>query len=94
MDTASLASLIMGLLSFLGGLMLWYKGSVEKRYAAQRDFGHLKRNYDQLTMGVDELGKDVDTRLDAIDKKLQEISMILQFKLNLPPTDKPPPQKR
>ena len=82
-------SLVMGLGSFLSGILFWYKGSIEKRYAAQRDFGHLKRNYEQLSEGVGQLGEEMDRRLDSIDKRLQEISMILQFKLNVPPNNPP-----
>lgn len=89
MDIQFDLSLIMGLASFLSGILFWYKGSIEKRYAAQRDFGHLKRNYEQLSQGVADLGEDMDQRLDSIDKRLQEISMILQFKLNIPPGNPP-----
>lgn len=82
-------SLVMGLGSFLASLLFWYKGSVEKRYAAQRDFGHLRRNYEQLSQAVAQLGEELDQRMDAVDNRLQEISLILQFKLNIPPSEPP-----
>lgn len=42
----------MGLSSFIGGGILWYKGAVEKQYASQRDFQHIRRNQEQLQQAV------------------------------------------
>lgn len=81
MDVASIAGLAMGLLSFLSGGVLWYKGSVEKRYAAQRDFGHLKNNYRQMSEAIATQAKDVDSRFDSLDDQLKEIKMMIQFKV-------------
>ena len=81
MDAPALISLIMGLASFLSGLLLWYKGSVEKRYAAQRDFGHLKRNYQQLSEGVSLQAKEMDRRFDQVEADLREIKILLQVQL-------------
>ena len=81
MDVASIAGLAMGLLSFLSGGVLWYKGSVEKRYAAQRDFGHLKNNYKQMSEAIAIQSKEVDARFDSLDDKLREIKMMIQFKV-------------
>jgi hypothetical protein len=53
-------SLVMGVSSFIGGIILWYKGSVEKSYAAQRDFGHLKRNYENLSNAINILIEQVE----------------------------------
>lgn len=60
-EATSLIGLAMGIISFLGGLILWYRGSVEKSYAAQRDFGHLKNNYQSLATAIDQLSEQVDT---------------------------------
>ncbi|MEX0271740.1 hypothetical protein AB3R30_21690 [Leptolyngbyaceae cyanobacterium UHCC 1019] len=52
----------------------WYSASVQKKYASQRDFEHLKRNYQQLSEGQATILKEFDTRfdkatLDAIESK-------------------------
>jgi hypothetical protein len=72
-DLISLLGLGMGLTSFLGGLVLWYKGAIEKRYAAQRDFGHLKRNQEQLASSLETVAKDFDHQLDILRSDTKEI---------------------
>lgn len=81
MDLSSLISLGLGLISFLSGAVLWYKGSVEKRYAAQRDFGHLKNNYKQLALALDTFSKESDERFDRIDDTLKELKLIIEYKV-------------
>lgn len=59
----------------------WYSSVVRKQYAAQRDFDHLKRNYQQLAEGQSTIMKEIDTRfdktaLDAIETK-NMLSVIL-----------------
>lgn len=45
----------------------------QKTYAAQRDFAHLQRNYEQLQAGLSALIQDQDTRFDRVDRDLIEI---------------------
>lgn len=73
MDLASWVGLGTGLISFCGGLVLWYKGSVEKRYAAQRDFGHLKRNYEQLTIGITDLTEEQEKSIREVLEEIREL---------------------
>lgn len=42
----------------------WYSSVIRKQYAAQRDFDHLKRNYQQLSEGQAQIMKEFDTRFD------------------------------
>lgn len=86
MDIPSWLGLGMGLISFITGGILWYKGSVEKRYAARRDFEHLKRNYAQITEAVNQLDdtvardvKFISGDLLEIKSSLNETKMMLQF---------------
>ena len=74
MDNAATAiALIISISSFFGGLIMWYRGSVEKRYAAERDFNHLKRNYEQLTAHLTTLMQEEDNRFDEIRLRLNNI---------------------
>ena len=74
MDNAATAiALIISIASFLGGLIMWYRGSVEKRYAAERDFNHLKRNYEQLAASLATLMQAEDERFDEIRLRLNNI---------------------
>lgn len=44
----ALAGFLLGLLTSILGALAWYGSSVQKKYAAERDFQHLKNNYAQL----------------------------------------------
>lgn len=68
-NIATVISLVTGLLGFLSGLVLWYRGAVEKRYAAERDFAHLKNNISQLFQAIESLADDIE----EIEKKLDEV---------------------
>lgn len=77
---STLVSLTLGLLGFLSGLVLWYKGAIEKRYAAERDFGHLKRNQEQMAQALGIIDEELTALikgLDAVGEKSHEISQRL-----------------
>ena len=85
MSTLNLATLILGILvsalSLLTGVMgaiAWQTARTRKQYAAERDFAHLKRNYEQLTHHVEWLMKEITEfhnesarQLDRIEQKLE-----------------------
>lgn len=54
-----LASMVLGIISTAGGFFLYYSGSVRKRYAAERDFQHLKRNQEQIVQLLNLLHDDI-----------------------------------
>lgn len=67
-------------LTFAGGTIAWYSAFVQKRYAAQRDFEHLKRNFEQnsqalkvLREDLQDLSKVLDSRFDSLDRNADEI---------------------
>lgn len=43
---------VLGLLTAGAGLLAYYRSSLKKEYAAERDFQHLKRNQEQLLQGL------------------------------------------
>lgn len=59
MQLLNLVSLLFGIISFLCGAALWWKGSIEKRYAAERDFKHLKGNQEQMAQGLGHIDEAV-----------------------------------
>ena len=75
-DWISLGGLSIGILSLLAGFFLWYKGSVEKRYAAERDFQHLRRNQEQMSDAIASIDKFLDDRLDEQRGELKEIKAL------------------
>lgn len=58
-----------------------WKGSVEKSYAAQRDFAHLQRNYDQLNINIQQMIKEQDSRFDRLDQGQSELRAIIMSAL-------------
>ena len=77
MDWLNLLSVGLGLASFLGGLLLWYRGAVEKQYAAQRDFGHLKRHYEQMGQNLVTLTREFDRRFDDLEADIKDVKSFL-----------------
>ena len=73
----TLIGLLIGLFSFLSGAALWYKGSIEKKYAAERDFAHLRRNQEQIASGIVAVNDEIDERFHAMNLELVQIKALL-----------------
>lgn len=76
-------TLVMGILSFVGGLIALYGAAIKKQYASERDFNHLKRNYENLTHNVETLSKMEDQRFDDIEKILIEMRLQQSIMISL-----------
>lgn len=63
------------------GAFAWYSASVVKRYAAQRDFEHLRRNMEQLAINQAAILKEVDERSDGLEIELRELKIYLLSKM-------------
>ena len=65
----------------LGGHVTWavvfFANSIKRRYAAERDFNHLKNNQKQITDNIAFGFKEIDDRFDRIDRDLLEIKAYL-----------------
>ncbi|MEM9815546.1 MAG: hypothetical protein AAF827_03900 [Cyanobacteria bacterium P01_D01_bin.6] len=77
METLSLISLIVGLVTSIGGGFTWWRAMVRKQYAAERDFGHLKNNYKQLAQNMQFMYKEGDKRFDRLDLEVVEVKALL-----------------
>lgn len=72
-DTIALISFLIGLGTTLAGIVAWYTSTVKKKYAAEREFGHIRRNLEQQQAGLNDLVQEVDRRFDSLDKQMLEI---------------------
>lgn len=63
------AAALIGIVTFIGGLIAWYRGAVQKEYASQRDWEHVKNNQKQLVENLNFIFKEIDERFDKIDKE-------------------------
>lgn len=87
-DILTLLGAILAVLTALASAIFWYTNYEKKRYGLERDFAHIKRNYEQLNENMkyivteinhrfDDIDKNLDYRCDAIDKVLTEIKLKL-----------------
>lgn len=68
---------VLGILGVVCGGLLYYTASRVKTYAAQRDFEHLKRNYEQLSKNIEYFVREQDRNFDRVVDILQEIKILL-----------------
>lgn len=71
---------LIALASFVGGVIAsaitclkWYGNSQKKAYAAERDFQHLRRNYEQLAEAI----KQVDHEVEQININLVRLEGLI-----------------
>ena len=83
-----------GIFTFVGGLIAWYRGAVQKEYASQRDWEHIKNNQKQLIENLNFIFKEIDEsfdkiideqdiRFDRVDSQLIEIKSMFYASLGL-----------
>lgn len=60
-----------------------YSEAQLKEYAAQRDFGHIKRDLEQLKANIAHLNNDSDARLDHLERQMEKLTGSLQVVINL-----------
>ncbi|HYX19077.1 MAG TPA: hypothetical protein VE944_32945, partial [Nostoc sp.] len=65
----------------IGGNLIWglifFSNTIKRRYAAERDFNHLKNNQKQILDNLGIFFKDIDNRFDIQDRDLLEIKAYL-----------------
>lgn len=60
-----------------------YSEAQLKEYAAQRDFGHIKRDLEQLKANIAHLNEDSDARLDLLERQMEKLTGSLHAVMNL-----------
>ncbi len=72
---------ILSLLGFITSGLLYYKSSVEKRYAAERDFGHIKNSLQQHASNLNQLFEENDNLLAEL-KELKSYTLSFSQRLD------------
>lgn len=88
---AAIVGVSVGASGALAAIYTRWKASIEKGYAAQRDFQHLKRNQEQISQGIVEINEDADARFDRIDLTLNRMESMLHTLLAA--SNYPPPRR-
>lgn len=78
-DFVAIGGFIIGILTSMAGFLAWYGTSVKKAYAAERDFNHLRRNYEQLA----ENQTHILSELNDIQENVDECVMHLREMRNV-----------
>ncbi len=73
----AVASFALGIGATLWSVVQYYTSSVQKRYAAERDFQHLRRNQEQLLEAV----RQVQSELDDLSDELRNLARVAQILL-------------
>ena len=68
---------IAGITGTLLGLARWYASSEKKKYAAERDFQHLKRAQEQLSEGL----KLISEEVEILNKAVLRLETLLSGRL-------------
>lgn len=70
----ALGAFALALLTNIFGVIVWYAvwyaNSEKKKYAAERDFNHLKNNQKGISDGIAHIADDFDKRFDELEKHL------------------------
>ncbi len=70
-------ALILSLIANILGAIAWMSSAAKKRYAAERDFGHLRRNQEQMSQGINLLMEEMKSQFNTLERDLLEIKFIL-----------------
>ncbi|KAM3102105.1 hypothetical protein ACKFKH_32440 [Phormidesmis sp. 146-20] len=75
----SIATFLAGAGSAVWGMVQWYAGAEKKKYAAERDFQHLRRNQEQMKLAIEHITKEIDLLSDDM-KTLTAVFNVLLSK--------------
>jgi|GEM_PF-4155838 hypothetical protein len=64
----AICSTILGVSGLVFGWLSWYRGAIEKRYAAERAFTHIRANQETLVTAL----KQQDETIESIKELLNE----------------------
>ncbi len=76
----SLGGLILAFTTTVCGAILWYVNTEKKKYAAERDFNHLRRNIQQLSDNISFQTGELEKQFEKLERDILEIRMHLGMK--------------
>ena len=79
-DFIAIGSLIVAGATGLSAFCLWYANNEKRKYGLERDFAHIKRNYEQIQLSLNNVLKEIDYRFNGIEKDILEFKSSLNKK--------------
>ncbi|MBW4479677.1 MAG: hypothetical protein KME54_23230 [Tolypothrix brevis GSE-NOS-MK-07-07A] len=77
-------ALSVGFIPYVINATLWFVSAEKKKYAAERDFQHLKNNQKDISSGIASLGKDIDDYMHDLNRDILEIKLKLDIEIPRP----------
>lgn len=76
-DFIAIGSLVLATATSLVGVALWYAKSEKRKYGLERDFAHIKGNYEQIQIALRDLLKEFDHRFNDLEKDILDVKSII-----------------
>ena len=70
----TVASLIISIGGASIGLLAWYRGAVEKKYAAERSFNHVRGNQEALLAALKQLDEEVEEIKALVNDRFYQLN--------------------
>lgn len=78
-DAIALAALCLSLITNILGALLWMRSADRKKFAAEREFGHVKTGLVTLTHNLDVLFQNLEHNQDMMKRDLFRILVFLEI---------------
>ena len=72
-NLVAIIGLFITILTALAGIIIYYVNAEKRKYGLERDFAHIKRNYEQIERNLRSILVEIDHRFDSIERTLIEI---------------------
>lgn len=76
-DLIAVGSLTFTVISGIVASAFWYANTEKRRYGLERDFAHLKRNYEQIQQSLNLILTEFDHRFDTAERDILEVKSVL-----------------
>lgn len=72
-DFIAIGSLAFTAISGIVAAAFWYAKAEKRKYGLERDFAHLRRNYEQIQQSLNLIMTEFDHRFDTTERDILEI---------------------
>ncbi|WP_414622053.1 hypothetical protein [Calothrix sp. CCY 0018] len=76
-DLIAAGSLLLTTISGIVATAFWYANTEKRKYGLERDFAHLRRNYEQIQQSLNTILVEFDHRFDTAERDILEVKSVL-----------------
>ncbi len=78
-DLIALCALLLSTGGAVTAIVFWYVNSEKRKYGLERDFAHLKRNYEHINSNLLTILSELDNRFDRVERDILEVKSNLNL---------------